>query len=169
MAACSPSRDAIASVTSPRLLLDTNLLVLLVTGLTDVAYIGKNKRLASFDERDFEIVHALAGSAGAIVFSPNVLSETSNLIRYSWGSVRMEVSETLGRLTSAFGEEYVPTTSVLANPDFARLGVTDCVLLSQAATGAHLLTDDLDLYLASVGAGQAATNYNHIREARPDF
>jgi len=38
-----------------------------------------------------------------------------------------------------------------------------------AETGAHLLTVDLDLYLAASTAGYGVINYNHIREARTGF
>ena len=151
------------------LLLDTNLLVLLVTGLTNPAYIPKNKRLAAFDEIDFNIVSNIADSASKLVFSPNILSETSNFLRYAWGPVRMETSDTLALLVRTYGEDYVPTHSVLDIPEFNRLGVTDCVLIVQARSGATLLTDDLDLFLASSSAEQNAVNYNAYREQRPDF
>ncbi len=151
------------------LLLDTNLLVLLVTGLTEPAYITKNKRLATFDELEFNIVRNIADQASTLIFSPNVLSETSNFLRYVWGPVRAETAETLALLVRAYGEEYVPTDSVLEFPEFSRLGVADCVLMVQARSGATLLTDDLALFLASSSAGQAAVNYNYYREQRPDF
>ncbi len=38
-----------------------------------------------------------------------------------------------------------------------------------AVTGAVLLTDDLELYLAASYLKLKAVNYNHIRQARPDF
>ena len=151
------------------LLLDTNLLVLLVTGIADTAYIARHKRLAAFDVKDFQIVAGLADAAPALVLSPNVLTETSNLLRYASGDVRAHLSAALAKLVEKFGEQYIPTVTASGHEHYARLGVADCVLLTQAATGATLLTDDLDLYLASSRAGHDAYNYNHIREARPDY
>lgn len=152
-----------------RLVLDSNLLVLLVTGLTAETYIQRNKRLATFDIADFRIVRDITEQAAALILSPNVLSETSNLLRYAWGTVALETSATLVKLVAHYGEHYVPCLDVADDLDFARIGLTDCVLKSQAATGAVLLTDDLDLYLASSKDGHDAVNYNYIRTQRPDY
>jgi hypothetical protein len=53
--------------------------------------------------------------------------------------------------------------------EYRRLGLADAALLCVADSGATILTDDVDLYLAAVRAGLKAINYNHIREMRPDF
>lgn len=151
------------------LLLDTNLLVLLVTGMTNPEYIHRHKRLAAYDLGDFRIVEGFTKDAGNLVFSPNVLTETSNMLRYAHSWVRAELSATLAELVARFGEQYVETEVAIAHQHHLRLGVADCVLLTQADAGATLLTDDLDLYLASAGSGHKAYNYNHIRELRPDF
>jgi hypothetical protein len=47
-------------------LLDTNLLVLLVVGLTSREYISIHKKLTSFSEQDFEILETLLSEASEI-------------------------------------------------------------------------------------------------------
>ena len=60
------------------IVLDANLLLLLVVGLTSRAYISKHKRLQGYEELDFDLLICLIGSANVIV-TPNTLTETSNL------------------------------------------------------------------------------------------
>lgn len=153
---------------SAHLILDTNLLALLVVGLTDRKYISRHKRLQIFDETDFDIIAELVDGRGCLL-TPNVVSETSNLIRYVADPMRSQVAVILARLVNGYDEKFVPSKTAVAHKDYIRLGATDAVLLELAQTGATLITDDLALYLAAVHAGLDAVNYNHIREARPDF
>jgi hypothetical protein len=150
------------------LILDTNLLALLVVGLTDQKYISRHKRLRVFDETDFDIVARMVDQRGCLL-TPNVVSETSNLIRYVADPMRSEAAVILARLVNGYEERFVPSKTAVVHKDYVRLGATDAVLLELTQTGATLVTDDLALYLAAVHAGLDAVNYNHIREARPDF
>ena len=151
------------------ILLDTNLLVLFITGLTNPNYISKHKRLRVYDIRDFEIIRDIVGSYERIIFCPNVLSETSNLLAYINDPIRSELMSTLKLMSERVGETYVKSNTAMERGEYIRLGLTDAVLLHLSATGGGLLTDDLPLYLAAIGSGLPATNYSHVREQRPDF
>ncbi len=63
-----------------KLLLDANLTILFAVGATRRDYIGLHKRLRSYDATDFDILQDLIAASAGVVFSPNVLSETSNLV-----------------------------------------------------------------------------------------
>ena len=142
---------------------------MLTVGVTNPRHIAKHKRLAKCDIFDFEILCALLSESPGIVFTPNVLSETSNLLRQISDPMRREISLTLARLISLHDEEAVASRVAAETPEYVRLGLTDAVLLELSATGFALLTDDLDLYLAAMRRGLTATNFSHVRDQRSDF
>ncbi|HEY9011175.1 MAG TPA: hypothetical protein VIN06_09160 [Devosia sp.] len=149
-----------------RVVLDTNLALLLVVGLTDRTYISRHKRLAAYRVEDFELLGMLIESHGGIVFCPNVLSETSNLLRHIHEPIRSELSGTLERVvrSTAVAEEYVASAQAVTHGIFHRLGLTDAVLFTLTEFDAVLLTADLSLYLEVLSAGREAVNYNHVRD-----
>ena len=151
------------------ILLDTNILVLVAVGLTDIRYIRRHKRLQTFDETDFQIVCDLIDSSSGVIFSPNILTETSNLIRYVGEPMKSEIAMTFSGMIERTEEQYIPSASAVSRSEHVRLGLADAVLLRLAETGATLLTDDHLLYLAAASGGLNAINYNHIREQRPDY
>jgi hypothetical protein len=152
-----------------RLLLDTNLLILFVVGLTDVRMIARHRRLRIYDPIDFAYVSDLVAISDGLASCPNVLTEASNLI----GQIaEPDKSRILSRYRALFGEideGFVPSSTAAQRPEFERLGLADAVLLFMASEGGALLTDDLPLYLAAANSGVEAINYNHIRRNRPDY
>ena len=155
---------------SELLLLDANLALLLVVGLTNERYIEKHKRLRStYDKVDFDILKQLVQKAGRILFTPNVLTETSNLSRYIEDPFRTQIATVFAQIVSNVDERFIESKSAVRHAEHRRLGLTDAALLSAADSGATILTDDVDLYLAAVRAGLKAINYSHYREMRQDF
>jgi hypothetical protein len=153
-----------------RLLLDTNLLILLVVGLTDLRIIARHKRLQhTYDVTDFrEIVEYVRISDG-LVFCPHVLAETSNLLRQTSEPDKSRISDRYRLLIGSVNETLVSSLAAANHPEFNRLGLTDSVLLLMSAEGGALITDDLPLFLAAQRTGAEAINYNHVRQNRPDF
>lgn len=149
--------------------LDTNLAILLAVGATDTRYIAKHKRLRPFDETDFAILDEMIGLSAGVVWCPNVLSETSNLVRYVADPIRSEIALTLKALIHSWTETLVESPIATDRTEYLRLGLTDAVLLTLAASGATLLTDDLDLHHAALAAGYLSVNFNELRDERRDF
>lgn len=148
------------------LLLDANLAVLFIVGQTNRSYIAKHKRLAAFDEVDYDEVVKLVGLADHVVFCPNVLTETSNLLRHVAEPIRGEISRVMSRIIGDNRESYVESALASSHDGYQRLGLTDAVLLILAEQGAVLLTTDLSLYHAAATARFEAINFNHLRDAR---
>ncbi len=146
--------------------LDTNLALLLAVGAEDRALIARHKRLAAYEAADYDLLVIILDTADGIVFCPNVVSETSNLIRYADIRSRQPIAATFGRIVQATTERYVPSADAAKHDTYLKLGMTDAVLMTLAESGATLLTDDLDLYLAAANAGHSVINFNHEREAR---
>ena len=154
---------------TPSLVLDTNLAVLLFVGLSGAENIKRHKRLQTYDETDFELVAELVNRSAGLLLCPNVVSETSNLIRYMSDPIRSEVVQLMSMAIQNFDEIYVPSLVATRRPEYLRLGATDAVLLELVGQGAALLTDDLDLYTAAISLSPNVVNFNHLRGARRDF
>lgn len=153
------------------LLLDTNLAALLFVGLGDRSSIGRHKRLRNFEEADFDLLTRTVDSFRGLLLSPNVLSETSNLIRYMADPVRTRRAvDAMTDAISAYREIHVASRKAVLHPQYHQLGMTDAVLLELLDDGVTLLTDDLGLYIAGVRDGKNVINFNYLREqGRPGF
>ena len=144
------------------MLVDANLAVLLAVGSTNLNYIKAHKRLTAYDNKDFELLLRVVSSADAIVFTPNILSETSNLARYMKEPGRTEVAMVLQRIIACSEERYVSSKVASIRTEYVRLGLTDAALLEVLEPGMTLLTVDLDLYLAAERAKRRVLNFNHF-------
>lgn len=108
-------------------------------------------------------------AAPRLLFCPNVLTETSNLIRHAPEPIDREIAGTLSALATSSDETWISSPHAMQHSEYRRLGLTDAVLLTLAAKGGALLTLDLDLYLAAARAGHEVINFNHLRAERPGF
>jgi hypothetical protein len=101
-----------------------------------------------------------------LAVTPNVLTETSNLLGYSREPIRSELFATFRNLIAQWDETLVSSPKAADRPEFIRLGLADASLLECCEVPATLLTSDLQLYLAASAKEYAATNFNHLRERR---
>jgi hypothetical protein len=145
-------------------LIDTNLLCLLVVGSVGKNLIKGHKRLRVFTELDFDHLVKVLSLFPNIITTPHILTETSNLLRHSAEPLRSAVSQALGRFVEGVEESGVAALEVVNHPQYSRLGITDCVLMIAAESGAVIISDDLDLCLAASGAGSMVINYNYFRD-----
>jgi predicted nucleic acid-binding protein len=154
-------------------LVDTNLAILLCVGLCGRENIAKHPRLKSvYDSNDFDLLYDALSRAKGLVFSPYVLSETSNLVRQKiHNPLKNRLSEMLKSLIQAGSEIQIECMKIVEDSDYLRLGLTDAALLSilEKHPNLLLLTVDLDLYLAAASRGHHVRNFSHIRAQRPDF
>jgi len=146
------------------LIIDTNLLLLLVVGLTDRRLIERHKRLKAFTVEDYDLLCRIVSVAAKILLTPNTLTETSNLLRQIDKPARDQLCNTLRQIIVAGDEEYVASRSAVGGKEFLRLGLTDSVLLDVTGESRSILTVDLELYLAALNRNISAVNFNHLRE-----
>ena len=149
--------------------LDSNLLLLYVVGSASPGYIAKHKRLHPvYTETDFDLLVQQVSAFSVLILTPNTVSETSNLIDHISDPARTHIYQVLRALLAAlpaFEERYVSSASAANRVELAKLGITDCALLTLCAEGIPLLTVDLQLYLSANRFCENATNFNHLREA----
>lgn len=149
------------------LVIDANLLLLLVVGNTDPQLIRSHKRLKAYIEEDFDALREMIVSSNGVVVTPNIVTETSNLLDHIGGPARTSLVETLRQMIGDTPEEYVTSRAAASAPEFARIGLSDCAILDLVGEDRLLLTADFDLYQsANVRRPGAALNFNHLREAR---
>lgn len=147
---------------SKGVLVDSNLLVLLLVGLVNKRRIPEFKRTQDFTIGDFDTLSALIGSLGKLVTTPHVLSQVSDLTDLG-GKELAIVRRYFGVLVERVEEYYDTSTALVADPLFARLGLTDAAIARVSSRGILVLTSDLNLQLAIQRRGFDALNFNHVR------
>jgi hypothetical protein len=146
------------------LILDTNLLVLLIVGMTSRAYINRHKRLRAFLESDFDVLTGFVASATRIVVTPNTLTETSNLLRQIDEPARTQIYDQFRRIVRTTDEYYIQSKLAVERKDFLWLGLTDSTLLQAVSENHELLTTDSRLHYAAARQGLKVVNFHHHRQ-----
>jgi hypothetical protein len=151
------------------ILLDTNVLLLLWLATFDPQLIG-GKRLEKYTPEDVELLAGYVGQFKRILTTSTILTETSNLAALVLSGQRKQAL--FRRLCPLFGasppddfHRCSVDSLTLDESIFVRLGFTDASIAATVGTQHLLLTDDLDLYLATQAQGTPAINFTHMREA----
>jgi hypothetical protein len=157
-------------VTSPAVLLDTNLLVLYVVGLAAPDHIASHRLLAAYGERAnraFALLVECLSDASTLLVTPNILTETSNLLggRDRDDEISLTILGVFRNLIDIAVERTVPSHVAAARPEFFRLGLADAATIALLDDDDFLLTDDAGLYDATLRAGQRAELFSHYLAA----
>lgn len=153
---------------APRgILIDTNLLVVVLGTRFDAKYPG-TRRAQKYTNADVDLVVNLVVRFGKIIATPQVMAETSNLLKGEFvGKKRDEMMSALHRffcIDDAGFDEYLPDRKGVDPLVFQRLGFTDATIA--VATGRlPLITADLDLHVAVETSGGDSINFWHLKEA----
>lgn len=148
-----------------RLVIDTNLLILLIVGATDRRYISAHKRTKKYLESDFDLLLSIIQKFDEVVLTPNTLSETSNLLPGIAEPAKTSVATTFIRMVSSLKEDYQESKLLVKHPAFVRLGLADCALMTLGQMGDVVLTDDFPLYREALEKGVSAYNFTHERQS----
>jgi hypothetical protein len=152
----------IAKHASKGVLLDANLLVLHLVGRTNRARIERFKRTQAYTVEDFDLLERLLRQFAKLFTTPHVLTEASNLSDLH-GKELLQVRSVFRETVEHADEFCEPSAQVVADPSFARLGLTDSAIASIARRDLLVLTADLDLQLMLDERGLDVINFNHIR------
>lgn len=145
------------------LILDANLLVLLVVGSVDERQVPSFRRTRAYTREDFRLLIGFMARFGALVVTPHILSEATNLLDDLKEPLRSTAFLFLRELISRSEERFEASAELAGRQQFVRLGLADTAVHSVAEAGAALLTADLDLYLAASATSRHAVNFNHLR------
>jgi hypothetical protein len=142
---------------------DTNLLVLLLTGLVNPNRIGTFKRTGDFELADFHLLQDLVNWFGAPLYStPHVLSQVSDLTDMGGRDGKL-VRKLLKGLISTVDEKYDSAQQLADTTFFERLGLADASIATVCNHDILALTADFDLYITLASRGLDALNFNHVR------
>jgi rRNA-processing protein FCF1 len=145
-----------------RIVLDTSILLLLLVGLADRNLVAKHKRTRTYEPAGFDTLVRLIKPFAAVVITPQVLAETSNLLRDGPGSASGPGARITAVLKAA-QERYVPKDKLLESPLFLSMGATDVSVMELAhEADTVVLTDDLELYGRIEKAKRNAVNFTHV-------
>lgn len=149
-------------------LVDTNLLVLLVVGMSGRDKIGRHKRTREFEEEDFDLLLSLLDPFDTYWVTAHCLAETSNLMAQTNDKERPMLLEGLASFCKHKGakESNIAMSRIFKDHRYPRLGVADTGFLQKSRTVNCSITTDLALYLSIEKAGSRAINFNHVRQAR---
>jgi hypothetical protein len=143
-------------------LIDTNMLLLLVVGLTNKNFIQKHKALSVYNQSHFEVLIEKISSASSIITTPNILTETSNLLCQTGDPVKTLLLIKFGIIIKEFKEIYIPSQEVVDVDVFKRLGLTDTVITALKNEQCTVLTTDGPLCYVCSMLGIRAENLTPI-------
>ena len=145
-----------------RLLLDTNVLLLLIAGTLRPGIIGQ-KRLQNFDEEDFALVANLAQSTSSHVSTPHILTEVSNFLGSGKQLLVEGGSNYLANYIALLDEIHVPARDLVTCAEFHTLGLTDAAIHQLADTATHVISVDFHLCNRLALKGVDVVNPRHSR------
>ncbi len=144
-------------------LIDTNLLVLFLVGLTNPNRITKFKRTQSYKVEDFRLLQNLIAWFGEpLIATPHLLSEVSNLTDLPEREM-IQVRQLFQSLVERLEEQYDTARDLVETEFFQSFGLTDASIAAVSGKGVLILTADVRLQLALQAKGFDALNFNHVR------
>ena len=146
--------------TVERLVLDTNVLILFIVGNLDKSRIGA-RRLESFEVSHLTFLNGLTSQFKKHVSTPNILTETSNLIGSGPQQMCKGGAQYLGEYIKSLDEIYEPSKKLLSQPFYQSLGLADASLIHLAKKGDCVITADAPLYGMMTGHSIKVINFWH--------
>ncbi|SNT70930.1 PIN domain-containing protein [Psychrobacter sp. LV10R520-6] len=149
---------------SKHVLLDANLLTMYLVAQLGDGEVESYKRTQEYTTADAKILDKTLLGFKSIITTPQVLTETANLLDWVSGAKRQLLFGYLSRFIVQTGEKYLPAKQIIISPAFIKLGLSDAALFDICHLDkCVLLTADLDLYGFAAGHGIEAINFNHLR------
>lgn len=144
------------------LLIDTNLLLLYLIGRTNKSRIQTFKRTQQYTVEDFELLEILISQFTALITTPHLLTELSNLATLQ-GPELLKLRSVFKETVEQTHEFYDESRHIVSDAAFNRLGLADAAIATLCRRSLLVLTDDLELYHSLTTCGFDAINFNHIR------
>jgi len=152
-------------LTQRRLLLDTNVLLLLIVGRIDPRHVARFRRTRDrFEGSDYHRLSRFIASDRQVVTTPHILTETSNLLGALNGSYLEQARGLLSQIIGVAVAEMRPSQYLVDQRAYWLFGLTDTAIVTAATEGTTVLTDDAALHAYLSGAGVDVINFNHLRD-----
>ena len=115
-------------------LVDTKLLVLFLVGAVNKRRILEFKCTQNFTIEDFDLLERLIDWFGRLIATPHVLSQVSDLADLP-GRERRSIRQLLKVVVERIDESYDPSRTLVSDPIFERLGLTDAAIATVCSRG----------------------------------
>lgn len=153
------------------LLLDSNLLLLYVVGLSDRRLVRSFKRTQAFTDADFRLLVGLTSAFDILVTTPHVLTEVNGLMNALKGIHKPRVRARLSLEVLNWDERHVPAHGLAGTAAFLGFGLTDAALaaLSQSEDGPLVMSTDgalVQFVAHSGGVADHFEGYQHLHAQR---
>lgn len=149
-------------------LIDTNLLVLLIVGNVNQDSIKKCCKTKRYSPADFRKLEAYISRFNKIVITPNIATETCNLLNNGLSGEYLHKARTiLAKISTNSEERYLPTADAALQHWYLKFGVTDTCILELAKEVGVAVTDDFKLFNCLLSINVDAVNFNHHRDFMP--
>ena len=129
----------------PKILIDTNALIILILGMIDPKLISKHKRTSIYEETDFWELISLIPDFKSLIVLPNVWTEVDNILNHFNGGHKQLYIEKITETIKRSSETYVESTIGSEHFSFYDLGLTDALILTCAKECSLLITSDTKL------------------------
>lgn len=139
--------------TRPRLIIDTNLLLLAIVGTVNRSLIGTFDRTRKYGVADYDAVISEMPRYSKLAITPGIAVETSNWIGYLKGLDYEVAWNHFCNLVKGALEVPVASSMACDHADSLSLRITDCSILIAAEKDTVVLTDDHPLYTALLDNG----------------
>ncbi|WP_201596323.1 PIN domain-containing protein [Psychrobacter vallis] len=150
---------------SRHVLLDANLLTMYLVAQLGDGEVEKFKRTQEYKTADAKILDETLLGFKSIITTPQVLTETANLLDWFTGKKRQILFGYLSQFVITVDEKYLTAKQIILSPAFIKLGLSDAALFDICHLDkCVLLTADLDLYGFAAGHGIEAINFTHLRK-----
>jgi hypothetical protein len=151
--------------------IDANLLLLLIVGSTDVAYIDAHRRLRhDYTKTDFDLLCQVISLFDEIALLPHTLTEVSNLARQISPPARNRIQAKLADFIEATGEMPMSSIDGARREEFVSFGLTDAVILHCCSVDMEgvaftLLTADRPLATQAEMHGYEVFHFEQFKDA----
>ena len=150
-------------------LLDSNLLLVFLSGLLGVHLFQGFKRISGYTIRDYELLVRLLGCFTVLLTTPHILTEVSNLANSLREPYKRDWYINLATLIvsdqepAVLREKWIPSTELAGMPEFVAFGITDAAL-TRLSSEALVVTEDHRLSGALEGQGIHVLNFGDLRK-----
>jgi hypothetical protein len=152
-----------------KVLLDSNLLVVLLTGAFDASLFGRFKRVSRFTADAYDFLVRFVRSFSTLLTTPHILTEVSNLANSLQGWQKVGWIENFAALISSDGsagrlrEHWSPASNLAQTTEFSAFGITDAAL-SDLSSDALVVTEDYRLSGVLRRKGRDVINFRDLRD-----
>lgn len=142
-------------------LIDTNMLVLLIVGRYAETKIQAFRATRKYDLPAFRALSQLVAQFARLYATPNIMTETDNLLRQSSEREWPAISRSMQEFAQGSQEEPFASITLLEHDLHPKIGLTDCSAIEIATRGIMIITDDLQLNIALTQRGLPVFPFSH--------